>query len=45
MAVLMVNAFMAGGYLTRAGRDIKKDYQMIEDLSLIPIKTKETVKG
>lgn len=45
MAVLMVNAFMAGGYLTRAGRDIKRDYQMMEDLNLIPIKTKEALKA
>ncbi|HHJ63767.1 MAG TPA: biotin synthase BioB [Aquifex aeolicus] len=33
LAVLMVNAMMVGGYLTRAGRDIKKDYQLLEDLS------------
>ncbi len=32
MAVLMTNAMMVGGYLTRAGRDIKKDYQLLEDL-------------
>ncbi|ADC89558.1 biotin synthase [Thermocrinis albus DSM 14484] len=32
MASLMVNAMMVGGYLTRAGRDIKKDYQLLEDL-------------
>ena len=32
MAVLMVNAMMVGGYLTRAGRDIKKDYMLLEDL-------------
>jgi len=32
-AALMVNAMMVGGYLTRAGRDIKKDYQLLEDLS------------
>ncbi len=32
MAVLMVNAMMVGGYLTRAGRDIRKDYQLLEDL-------------
>ncbi|MDW8066766.1 MAG: biotin synthase BioB [Aquificaceae bacterium] len=34
MAVLMTNAMMVGGYLTRAGRDIKKDYQLLEDLKL-----------
>ncbi len=34
MAVLMVNALMVGGYLTRAGRDVKKDYRLLEDLSL-----------
>jgi len=33
LAALMVNAMMVGGYLTRAGRDIKKDYQLLEDLS------------
>lgn len=33
MAVLMTNAMMVGGYLTRAGRDIKKDYQLLKDLS------------
>lgn len=33
MAVLMTNALMVGGYLTRAGRDIKKDYQLLKDLS------------
>ncbi len=32
MAVLMTNAMMVGGYLTRAGRDIKKDYRLLEDL-------------
>ena len=32
MAVLMTNAMMVGGYLTRAGRDVKKDYQLLEDL-------------
>ncbi len=32
MAVLMANAMMVGGYLTRAGRDIKKDYQLLKDL-------------
>ncbi|MGB9874138.1 MAG: biotin synthase BioB, partial [Hydrogenobacter sp.] len=32
MAVLMTNAMMVGGYLTRAGRDIKKDYQLLRDL-------------
>ncbi len=32
MAVLMTNAMMVGGYLTRAGRDIKKDYQLLKDL-------------
>ncbi|SHK44572.1 biotin synthase BioB [Thermocrinis minervae] len=32
MAVLMTNAMMVGGYLTRAGRDIKKDYQLLQDL-------------
>ena len=32
MAVLMTNAIMVGGYLTRAGRDIKKDYQLLKDL-------------
>ncbi len=32
MAVLMTNALMVGGYLTRAGRDIKKDYQLLKDL-------------
>ncbi len=32
MAALMTNAMMVGGYLTRAGRDIKKDYQLLEDL-------------
>ncbi len=32
MAVLMTNAMMVGGYLTRAGRDIRKDYQLLEDL-------------
>ena len=34
MAVLMANAMMVGGYLTRAGRDIKKDYQLLKDLKL-----------
>jgi biotin synthase len=34
MAVLMTNAMMVGGYLTRAGRDIKKDYQLLEDLGV-----------
>ncbi|WP_448587379.1 biotin synthase BioB [Thermocrinis sp.] len=34
MAVLMTNAMMVGGYLTRAGRDIKKDYQLLKDLRL-----------
>jgi biotin synthase len=34
MAMLMTNAMMVGGYLTRAGRDIKKDYQLIRDLRL-----------
>ncbi len=34
MAVLMTNAMMVGGYLTRAGRDIKKDYQLLEDLKV-----------
>jgi len=34
MAVLMVNALMVGGYLTRAGRDIKKDYKLLEDLGV-----------
>ncbi len=33
MAVLMTNAMMVGGYLTRAGRDIKKDYQLLKDLN------------
>ncbi len=33
MAVLMTNAMMVGGYLTRAGRDIRKDYQLLEDLN------------
>ncbi|MFN7065680.1 MAG: biotin synthase BioB [Aquificaceae bacterium] len=33
MAVLMTNAMMVGGYLTRAGRDIKKDYQLLRDLN------------
>ncbi len=32
MAVLMTNAMMVGGYLTRAGRDITKDYQLLKDL-------------
>ncbi|HIC97990.1 MAG TPA: biotin synthase BioB [Aquificaceae bacterium] len=32
MAVLMTNAMMVGGYLTRAGRDVKKDYRLLEDL-------------
>ncbi|MDQ7038342.1 MAG: biotin synthase BioB [Aquificota bacterium] len=32
MAALMTNAMMVGGYLTRAGRDVKKDYQLLEDL-------------
>ncbi|MCX7989377.1 MAG: biotin synthase BioB [Aquificaceae bacterium] len=32
MAVLMTNAMMVGGYLTRAGRDIKRDYQLLKDL-------------
>ncbi|MEZ0360708.1 MAG: biotin synthase BioB [Hydrogenobacter sp.] len=32
MAVLMTNAMMVGGYLTRAGRDIKKDYQLLKDM-------------
>ncbi|MEN3028141.1 MAG: biotin synthase BioB [Aquificaceae bacterium] len=32
MAVLMTNAMMVGGYLTRAGRDIKRDYQLLNDL-------------
>lgn len=32
MATLMTNALMVGGYLTRAGRDIKKDYQLLKDL-------------
>ncbi len=40
MAALMTNAMMVGGYLTRAGRDIKKDYQLLEDLGL---KRKEKV--
>ncbi|NPB06408.1 MAG: biotin synthase BioB [Aquificae bacterium] len=34
MAVLMVNALMVGGYLTRAGRDVRKDYQLLKDLKL-----------
>ncbi len=34
MASLMVNSLMVGGYLTRAGRDIRKDYQLLEDLKL-----------
>ncbi len=42
MAVLMTNAMMVGGYLTRAGRDIKKDYQLLEDLSA---RRKERVAG
>ncbi len=32
MAALMTNAMMVGGYLTRAGRDIKKDYQLLSDI-------------
>ena len=32
MAMLMTNAMMVGGYLTRAGRDIKKDYQLLKDI-------------
>ncbi len=35
MAVLMTNAMMVGGYLTRAGRDIKKDYQLLKDLNAV----------
>ncbi len=34
MAALMTNAMMVGGYLTRAGRDIKKDYQLLEDMNM-----------
>ncbi len=34
MAALMVNALMVGGYLTRAGRDIKKDYRLLEDINM-----------
>ncbi len=42
MAVLMTNAMMVGGYLTRAGRDIKKDYQLLKDLK---VKRKEEIIG
>ncbi len=34
MAAFMVNAMMVGGYLTRAGRDIKKDYKLLEDMGM-----------
>ena len=42
MAALMVNAVMVGGYLTRAGRDVRKDYQLLEDLGA---RRKEKVLG
>ncbi len=32
IAALVVNGFMVGGYLTRAGRDPSFDYQLIRDL-------------
>ncbi|MFN3813887.1 MAG: biotin synthase BioB [Aquificaceae bacterium] len=32
MAALMTNAMMVGGYLTRAGRDIKKDRMLVMDM-------------
>ncbi|MFN3598456.1 MAG: biotin synthase BioB [Aquificaceae bacterium] len=41
MAVLMTNAMMVGGYLTRAGRDIKKDYQLLKDLRYKKLATLE----
>ncbi|MCX8076412.1 MAG: biotin synthase BioB [Aquificaceae bacterium] len=44
MAVLMTNAMMVGGYLTRAGRDVKKDYQLLKDLRIrktAPVETKQ----
>ena len=44
MAAFMANALMAGGYLTRAGRDIKKDYKMLEDMSLEKLKTEEVCR-
>ncbi len=43
MAVLMTNAMMVGGYLTRAGRDIKKDYQLLKDLKYERLIHKEEV--
>lgn len=33
MAMFMVNAMMVGGYLTRAGRDFKKDIRLINELN------------
>lgn len=32
MAMFMVNAMMVGGYLTRAGRDFKKDIRLLNEL-------------
>lgn len=46
MAVLIANAMMVGGYLTRAGRDIKKDYQLLKDLGYEKLMTaEETSQG
>jgi len=42
MAAFMTNALMAGGYLTRAGRDIKKDYKMLKDMNLERLISQET---
>jgi biotin synthetase len=44
MAAFMTNALMAGGYLTRAGRDIKKDYKMLEDMNLERLTSEEVCK-
>ncbi len=45
MAVLMTNAMMVGGYLTRAGRDIKKDYQLLKDLGYERLLQVEVANG
>jgi biotin synthase len=44
MAVLMTNAMMVGGYLTRAGRDIRKDYQLLSDLGYERLMSEEVVE-
>ncbi len=35
LAAMMVNGFMVGGYLTRAGRDPTEDKQLVDDLGLV----------